>query len=157
MPKGAASATRGVGDQFIGLPTGVPGVGCSDGSTSARVEGLPRTGPGVIGSPMTAPTEEPVGAGAGVLIGVTVGGWRGRPLPRPATRALILGCLGGLPDFLELGVGATSAVASPRDGRPGMLAAAGIALGWTMCSRLIGSTLAASLTLLGSLDRGLVE
>jgi len=134
VSKGAASATRGVGDQFIGLPTGVPGVGCSNGSTSARVAGLARTGPGVVGSLRTAPTEESVGTGAGLLIGVAAGGRKGRPLPRPPIKALILGCLGGLPDFLERGVGADSAVASPRDGRLGMLAAAGIAVGWALCA-----------------------
>ncbi len=135
MSKGAASATRGVGDQFMGLPTGVPGVGCSDGSTSAWAAGLAGTGPGVVGSLMTASTEEPFGTGAGLLIGVA-GGRRGWPLPRPPIRTLILGCLGGLQEFLELGVAPTSAVASPKGGRLGMLAAA---LGWTLCASLATS------------------
>jgi len=139
VPKGTASATRGVGDQFMGLPTGVPGVGCSDGSTSAWAEGLARTGPGVVGSLMTASTEEPVGTGAGLLIGVTGGGRMDWPLPLPPIRALILGCLGGLPEFLEMGVGANSAVASPEDSRLGMLAAAGTALGWMLCASLATS------------------
>jgi len=38
-----------------------------------------------------------------------------------------------------MGVGATSAVASPKGGRLGMLAAAGIALGWMLCASLANS------------------